>query len=68
MSSSLEEIKKICFDKSKNHYAGFMSENAYAFSGKFVCQLTSTPEKLYTVYISSGIRRGFKYKRSFDIG
>ena len=63
-----EMLNKICFDKTKNQYALFISEDVYKPYGKLMCTLSNTNEKFYLIFATAGIKRGFKYKRSFDIG
>ena len=65
--SAGELFKKVCFDKSIK-YTGVIGDERYKTSGKKICTLNTIPGSYLKSYISSGIQRGFKYKRSFDIG
>ena len=68
LETSAEELfKKICFDKSRK-YTAVIGDERYKTYGKYVCSLYATPGSYFINYVSSGIQRGFKYKRSFDIG
>ena len=45
-----------------------MGEDIYRAYGKFVCSLNAQPIKIHTSKVTAAIKRGFKYRRSFDVG
>ena len=65
---SIEKIFKIvCFDDSKK-FTALTPEIHYICIGKGMCPLITTSIPYDNVFISGATKRGFKYKRSFDIG
>lgn len=65
---SAEEIyKTVCFS-TKRKYAAFEAEDRHKAIGKNICRLIPTLSSYYETWIASAIKRGFKYKRSFDMG
>ena len=56
-----------CFNDKKKTVI-IHTDDRYKAYGKYICPLISIPAKYDTLIQTSGIRKGFKYKRSFDIG
>ena len=55
-----------CFSKSK--LALFDAEDRQKALGRDYCHLIPTGSAYYETWIASGVVRGFKFKRAFDIG
>ena len=60
-------FKAVCFNNVKK-YTALETEVRYLSFGKDTCPLVSTKIPFNTFYLSGGVQRGFKYKRSFDVG
>ncbi|XP_011499261.1 PREDICTED: uncharacterized protein LOC105363293 [Ceratosolen solmsi marchali] len=66
-SSTFELYNEICFSKKKR-LAIFEAEDHHETMGKLFCQLVPTKKSYFISSIASGVKRGYRYKRSFDIG
>ncbi|XP_016839123.2 glutamate receptor 2-like [Nasonia vitripennis] len=62
-----EIFRKVCFTEDKK-LAAFEAEDRHKAIGKNICRLISTKASYFETWIASAIKRGFRYKRSFDIG
>ena len=67
IKNSLDEIfRNVCFNNNRK-YAALETEARYQSYGKNICPLApSVP--FNSLFVSGGVKRGFKYKRSLDIG
>lgn len=59
--------QKVCYSK-KRKFAAFEAEDLHKASSKNYCNLVHTESSYFETWIASAVRRGFKYKRSFDTG
>lgn len=58
--------EKGCWGKKK--YAIFESEDRQRAYGRYVCQLVPTGQVYFSTWVSSGVRKGYKYRRTLDLG
>lgn len=62
-----EVYEKVCFSEKKE-LAAFEAEDRHMAIGKHICRLLPTRGSYFETWIASAVKRGFPYKRSFDIG
>ncbi|XP_018364598.1 PREDICTED: glutamate receptor ionotropic, kainate 5-like [Trachymyrmex cornetzi] len=68
LASTFEDMhKKACFSKNEK-YVIFQTEAMYKAVGNIMCHLTNVGEPYAKVWMTSGIVKNFKYKRSIDLG
>ncbi|XP_034937800.1 probable glutamate receptor, partial [Chelonus insularis] len=65
IESSRKMREKVCWSKKK--YAMIGSEDKQQAS-RYACNLIPTGSPLFGTWTTSGVVKGFKYKRAFDIG
>lgn len=61
-----ELYEKVCFSPEK--YVAFDAIGHFEAYARSMCKLVKTPKSYFPSYWAGAIRRGSKYKRSFDIG
>ncbi|XP_058805859.1 glutamate receptor ionotropic, kainate glr-3-like [Phymastichus coffea] len=60
--------EKVCFSK-KHKYAAFEAADRHNAIGRRICpRLVPSWESYFETWISAAIKKGFPYKRSFDVG
>ncbi|KAG5307519.1 GRIA1 protein, partial [Acromyrmex insinuator] len=65
--STLQEMhKKICSLPDK--YAMFQNEEMHKVNGEIKCHLINIGEEFIRTWVTSGIVKNFKYKRTIDVG
>lgn len=67
VSTGAELYSKMC-TATKTKYAVFDSEDRQKAMGKDICKMIPVQSSYFETWIASAVKRGFKYKRSFDIG
>ncbi|KAG5307518.1 GLRK protein, partial [Acromyrmex insinuator] len=68
LASTFEDMhKKACFSK-KEKYVIFQTEVMHKAVGNSMCHLINVGEPYAKTWITSGIVKNFKYKRSIDLG
>ncbi|KYM99095.1 putative glutamate receptor [Cyphomyrmex costatus] len=68
LASTFEDMHKMaCFSK-KEKYVIFQTEAMYKVIGNIMCHLTTIGEPYAKTWVTSGIVKNFKYKRSIDLG
>ncbi|XP_011069007.1 PREDICTED: glutamate receptor ionotropic, kainate 5-like [Acromyrmex echinatior] len=68
LASTFEDMhKKACFSK-KEKYVIFQTEVMHKAVGNSMCHLINVGEPYTKTWITSGIVKNFKYKRSIDLG
>ncbi|KAG5324290.1 GRIK4 protein, partial [Pseudoatta argentina] len=68
LASTFEDMhKKACFSK-KEKYVIFQTEAMHKAVGNRMCHLTNVGKPYVKIWITSGIVKNFKYKRSIDLG
>lgn len=65
--SALELFERACFSGSRK-YAAFEAEDRRSALGADTCRLVPAETSYFETWIASAVKRGFKYKRSFDFG
>ena len=59
--------RTVCFSE-KNNFAIFEAVDNYLTVGKSICKLVPVGESHFNTWIGSGVKRGYPYKRSLDLG
>ncbi|XP_011165372.2 uncharacterized protein LOC105199807 [Solenopsis invicta] len=66
-STNKEMFKLICM-KDKKKYILVQGENEFKVRGQIGCHVTPVGEYLIKTWVTSGIAKNFKYKRTIDLG
>ncbi|XP_011871254.1 PREDICTED: uncharacterized protein LOC105563891 isoform X2 [Vollenhovia emeryi] len=68
IASTDEEMFKLACLKGEKKYVVFQGEDEFRTKGRIVCHVIPVGQPYLKMWMSSGIARNFKYKRSIDIG
>lgn len=66
ISSKKHIYEKVCWGKDK--FAFIESSTKQYTEEMKICPLIPTGEPIYTTWATAGIKKNYKYKRTFDIG
>lgn len=66
--STVEEMFKLACINDKEKYTVIQGEDEYKARNQTECQLMPAGESLLKIWIASGIKKNFKYKRTIDLG
>lgn len=67
-ASKFEEIITMMCSMKKNKYVLFQGDDEQKTTKHLLCHLTPVGQHYLTMWISAGLVKGFKYKRTIDMG
>jgi len=68
LAPTIEDMHKIACSSKKKKYAIYQSEDMHKVNGKIICHLINTGKPFSKIWVTSGIMKNFKYKRTIDLG
>lgn len=67
-ASKFEEIITMMCSLKKKKYVLFQGDDEHKTTKHLLCHLTPVGQRYLTMWISAGIVKDFKYKRTIDMG